>query len=62
MIKMTDSIATKRSRSLDIRFQFIKYSVLIKQEVMPVEVKDTLMLMIQFATLVILIISFNKKK
>ncbi|WP_256021811.1 putative holin-like toxin [Paenibacillus kribbensis] len=26
------------------------------------EVKDTLMLMIQFATLVILIISFHKKK
>ncbi|WP_373441561.1 putative holin-like toxin [Paenibacillus kribbensis] len=29
---------------------------------MPVEVKDTLMLMIQFATLVILILSFHKKK
>ncbi|MGV6934875.1 MULTISPECIES: putative holin-like toxin [Paenibacillus] len=32
------------------------------REVRPVEVKDTLMLMIQFATLVILILSFHKKK
>ncbi|MFP4975958.1 putative holin-like toxin [Paenibacillus sp. CN-4] len=29
---------------------------------MPVEVKDTLMLMIQFSTLVILILSFHKRK
>ncbi|WP_445671404.1 putative holin-like toxin [Paenibacillus sp. FSL M8-0228] len=32
------------------------------REVRPVEVKDTIMLMIQFATLVILILSFHKKK
>lgn len=32
------------------------------KEVMPVEVKDALMLMISFATLVVLILSFHKKK
>jgi hypothetical protein len=31
-------------------------------KVMPVEVKDALMLMISFATLVVLILSFHKKK
>ncbi|WP_442950452.1 putative holin-like toxin [Paenibacillus sp. FSL H7-0357] len=29
---------------------------------MPVEIKDALTLMIQFATLMILVLSFNKKK
>jgi hypothetical protein len=32
------------------------------REVMPVEVKDALTLMISFSTLVVLILSFNKKK
>ncbi|MFC5987793.1 putative holin-like toxin [Marinicrinis lubricantis] len=32
------------------------------QEVMPVEVKDTLMIMISFATLIVMILSFHKKK